>query len=243
MRPAMTKQQEELTAGENTSRFELYKKLAVGKQSYAKLFYYELCLLLFGNLPGLPGLGLRSLFYPYLFQACGKKTAFGKSMVIRNPNQCKIGANVLIDDFTSLDIRGENSSIEISDFSIIGRFTTLAAKGGEIILAKGANIGSYCRIATNSKIEIGESSLIAAYCYIGPGNHQQGEAGKPLISQEMEIKGGVKIGAHTWIGARTTILDGVSIGDNAIIGAHSFVKDDIPSGAVAFGSPAKIVKT
>ena len=63
----------------------------------------------------------------------------------------------------------------------------------------------------------------------------------PLISQPMEIKGGVSIGAHAWLGARVTIMDGVKIGEHAVVGAHFFVKDDVPDYAVVVGTPAKIV--
>jgi len=58
----------------------------------------------------------------------------------------------------------------------------------------------------------------------------------------MDKRGGVRIGAHSWIGTRTTIVDGVTIGDHAIIGAHSLVNKDVPAGAVAYGSPAKVVR-
>jgi acetyltransferase-like isoleucine patch superfamily enzyme len=57
----------------------------------------------------------------------------------------------------------------------------------------------------------------------------------------MEIKGGVSIGSHAWLGARVTIMDGVKIGEHAVVGAHSFVKDDVPDYAVVVGAPAKIV--
>jgi acetyltransferase-like isoleucine patch superfamily enzyme len=58
----------------------------------------------------------------------------------------------------------------------------------------------------------------------------------------MEIKGGVSIGEHSWLGARVTILDGVTIGKHAIIGAHSLVKEDVPDWGVAVGCPARVVK-
>jgi acetyltransferase-like isoleucine patch superfamily enzyme len=241
-KPAMTPQQEEFTSARNSSRLELYKKLAVGNKNYAFLAYYEIALLLSGNLPGLLGLGARSIFYPHLFKFCGKKVAFGKNLVLRNSSQITLGSNILFDDFAALDVRGDNAGIAIEDFVTVGRFTTLAAKHGHIKLSKGVNIGSYCRIATNSKVEIGESTLVAAYSYIGPGNHTQSNEDAPLITQPMDIKGGVKIGSNAWIGARATILDGVTIGDKAIVGAHSLVKDDVPPGCVVAGSPAKIIK-
>lgn len=241
-KPAMTPQQALLTE-ERGSALAIYKDIAVGKRtSLAAWVYYEFCTTVLSGLPGLLGFGTRAVAYPALFAACGPKPAIGRGVLLRNPGSISIGKKLLLDDYAVLDARGEDASICVGDFVSIGRFTTIAAKNAQIMLGRGCNLGSYCRIASQSKIEIGESALIAAYCYIGPGNHQSADAETPLISREMEIKGGVKIGAHAWIGARSTILDGVTIGDGAIVGAHSLVLSDVPAGAVAVGSPARIIR-
>lgn len=240
-KPAMTPQQAELAAGRR-SALDLYREIAVGKRGMADLIYYEVVTTLLANLPGLAGLGLRSKLYRPMFAVCGKRPAFGRSMTVRNPAAIRIGDKLLADDFSVLDARGNGAAIEIGDYVSIGRFTTIAAKGGTIELSRGVNIGSYSRIATQSRVEIGESTLVAAFCYIGPGNHQAGDDDVPLIAREMEIKGGVRIGRNCWIGARATILDGVTIGDNAVVGAHSLVRENVPSGATVVGAPARLVK-
>jgi acetyltransferase-like isoleucine patch superfamily enzyme len=38
------------------------------------------------------------------------------------------------------------------------------------------------------------------------------------------------------------VVSGVTIGDGAVIGANSVVTRDVPSGAVAAGSPARVIK-
>ena len=101
----------------------------------------------------------------------------------------------------------------------------------------------FAELLHNQKLKLEKSTLIAAYAYIGPGNHQIGDEDTPLISQEMENKGGVEIGEYAWIGTRATILDGVKIGARAIVGAHSLVKDDVPEGAIVVGTPAKVIGT
>ncbi|MBN8548819.1 MAG: acyltransferase [Deltaproteobacteria bacterium] len=239
--PSMSPQQAKLTDSQ-VSGFALYKNFVVGRASLAFFAYYELVTLLFSGLPGLLGFAARSLSYPCLFKRCGKRPAFGRGVVLRGPQSISLGAKNLVDDYAVLDVRGEGAEIVSGDFVSIGRFSTIAAKGGQILLGNAVNVGSYCRIATQSKVEIGESVLVAAYCYIGSGNHQVGDDSTPLIEREMEIKGGVKIGAHAWIGAHSTILDGVTIGERAIIGAHSLVKESIPADCVAVGSPAKVIK-
>ncbi len=242
MKPAMTRQQAEFS-DPSKSAFAVYRELAVGDASLVFLSWYEISQLLCSNLSGLLGFGLRTLLYPSLFAACGKRPAFGRGVMIRNPKCISLGSKVLVDDYAALDVRGNDASLSIGDHVSIGRFTTIAAKGGHIKIGNGVNIGSYCRIATQSSIVLGESTLVAAYSYIGPGNHQPGDESMPLISREMEIKGGVSIGAHAWVGAQSLILDGVTIGERAIVGAHSLVKRDVPAGAVAIGVPARVVGT
>ena len=240
-KPAMTAQQAKFTGG--GSAIATYKELSVGKSSWAFFIYNEVIQLLFSNLAGFFGFGFRGVLYPSLFKSCGKRPAIGRGVLLRNPGNIELGNKVILDDNSVLDSRGDAGQISIGDYVSIGRFSTVAAKEGSISLEDGVNIGSFCRIATQSKVRIGKSTLVAAYAYIGPGNHQIGDEDTPLISQDMENKGGVEIGEYAWIGTRATILDGVKIGARAIIGAHSLVKDDVPEGAIVVGTPAKVIGT
>ena len=58
-----------------------------------------------------------------------------------------------------------------------------------------------------------------------------------------KIAGGVKIGERTTIGIGAIILDDVEIGENTIVGAGSLVTKSIPSNVIAYGSPAKIIRS
>jgi carbonic anhydrase/acetyltransferase-like protein (isoleucine patch superfamily) len=237
----MTPQQRHLS-DEKSSKFERYKDFSVGKSaSFKEFFLYELIYSIFSAIPGGIGFAARGCLYRYIFNRMESGCAIGRGVSLRGTKKISLAKNILIDDYAALEARGEQAKIELAEHVTIGRLTTIVSKDGDIKLAPSVNIGSYCRIATQSKIEIGPSTLIAAYTYVGPGNHQRDKEGdKPLISQAMEIKGGVKIGSNCWIGAHTTIMDGVIIGDGAIIGAHSFIKEDVPSGATVFGVPGQI---
>jgi acetyltransferase-like isoleucine patch superfamily enzyme len=239
--PAMTPQQAALSDLKR-SGLAAYRELAVGSAGWGSCIFNEVIQGAFGWIPGLAGFALRSLLYPLLFKRCGKRPAIGRGGLIRVPGQITLGSGILIDDYVALDVRGPQAAIDLGDRVSIGRFSTIAAKYGAITLSAGANIGSYCRVATNSRVFIGESVLVGAYCYIGPGNHTEGEGGEPLIAQPMDIRGGVEIGDHAWLGARVTVLDGVKIGRHAIIGAHSLVTKDVPDWGVAVGAPARVVK-
>lgn len=225
----------------STGAFSLYKSLSVGeKGSWIGLVGYELYQHFCSDVSGIVGYGLRSLVLPVLLGE-SKRPVIGKGVLIRRPGQIYLKRKVFVDDFAALDVRGVGS-IHVGAHAFIGRFSSVVAKEADVLIGDGVNIGTNCRIASQSKITIGASTLIAAYCYIGPGNHQRGDSGQALIEQDMEIKGGVTIGSNCWIGARATILDGVTIGDNAIVGAHSLVRESVPAGAVVAGTPARIIR-
>lgn len=246
---AMTPQQRRFTS---QTSLDTYRQLVVGERGWFYLLGFELYSLLLSGLPSLVGLVARRAVLPFFLAAARGKAVIGRGVSIRGPQRIRFGRHVLVDDYVSIDARVEpgdpdESGVYFGNNVVVGRQSIVVAKRGQIHLGDGCNVGSQCRIATQSKIEIGESVLIAAYVYVGPGNHQieaaSGEdAEKPLIEREMEIKGGVRIGAHSWIGTRATILDGVTIGREAIIGAHSLVTSDVPDRAIVAGTPARLIR-
>jgi len=51
------------------------------------------------------------------------------------------------------------------------------------------------------------------------------------------------IGRNCFIGTRATILPGVTVGDNCIVAAGAVVNTDLPSGTIAAGNPARVVRS
>ena len=95
-------------------------------------------------------------------------------------------------------------------------------------------------ILDTSRVDLGENCFIAPGCVLACAGHaldpsQRGDG----ISTSKPIT----IGKNVWIGANCTICPGVSIGDNTVIGAGSVVTKDIPSGVVAVGNPARVLRT
>jgi len=60
---------------------------------------------------------------------------------------------------------------------------------------------------------------------------------------DLDVIAPIEVGNNVFIGARSILLPGVKIGDNCVIGAGSVVRGEIPSGTVAAGVPAKVVKS
>lgn len=59
----------------------------------------------------------------------------------------------------------------------------------------------------------------------------------------MNVYAPINIGNRIFIGNRAILMPGVTIGDDSIIGAGSLVNKDIPSGSVAAGVPARIIRS
>tara|TARA_R110000868_G_scaffold30953_3_gene113864 strand:+ start:10827 stop:11672 length:846 start_codon:yes stop_codon:yes gene_type:complete len=52
----------------------------------------------------------------------------------------------------------------------------------------------------------------------------------------------VSIGNNVWLPARSILLPGANIGNNVVIGTGSVITKDIPDGALAMGTPCKVIK-
>ena len=88
-----------------------------------------------------------------------------------------------------------------------------------------AKIGSNNILHSGTIIE--HDCLINDFVNIGPG---------------VTLAGGVEIGNRSYIYTGVKIAPRVKIGYDTIIGAGSLVLKDLPSGVIAFGSPAKIMR-
>lgn len=89
------------------------------------------------------------------------------------------------------------------------------------------------------EIRFGDRVMIAPQVTIattGHPVHADLRAGGTQFSQP------VTVGDDVWIGSNAVVLPGVSIGAGTVVGAGSVVTRSVPSGVVAAGSPARIVR-
>jgi acetyltransferase-like isoleucine patch superfamily enzyme len=98
-----------------------------------------------------------------------------------------------------------------------------------------SSFGENAGIYVHADILIGENFVAAPGLTINNGTHDvttmEGR-GEPLT-----------IGDRVWCGVNVTILAGARIGDDCVIGANSLVMSEIPTGSLAVGSPARVIRS
>ena len=156
-----------------------------------------------------------------------------------NARNIRIEENVSING--DIDIRNrENGKINISrDVSIDTNSRFVVANNAILNIGPGCRIGPYSIFNCGEDISIGRDCIFGGYCYFQSSNHgiKKGE----LIKNQTHTYGKISIGEGVWIGAHVKILAGTFIGDGAVIGANAVVTKNIPSNAIAVGTPARVI--
>ena len=71
----------------------------------------------------------------------------GKGVTIRHPKKIRLGAGVMIDDYSVLDAKGEaNRGIVVGTNVLIGRNAVLSCKDGDLSIGDNTNIAANCLI-------------------------------------------------------------------------------------------------
>ena len=111
----------------------------------------------------------------------------------------------------------------ISKYAKIGR--GVVAVAGSIINS-GAEIGDHCII--NTKASVGHDVSMLDFSSIAPG---------------VTLGGNVKLGELSAISMGSVVRKNVTIGNNTVVGSSSYVHNDLKSNILAYGIPAKIIRS
>jgi serine acetyltransferase len=98
------------------------------------------------------------------------------------------------------------------------------------------HIGMYCFINTARPVYIGDEVGLGTRTML----YTHG-AYSSVLKWFPVAFGEIHVGSYTWIPG-AVVTPGIRIGKNCVIGVNSLVNKDIPDGAFAAGSPAKIIK-
>lgn len=129
-------------------------------------------------------------------------------------------------------------TVRAKGFKLITAIHPMAAISSNAHIGAGTIIRSHTSIGPDT--QVGENCIfsygvnISHDCVVGDGVH---------ISSGVTVAGGVRIGRNAWIAIGANVIDNRTIGENALIGAGSTVVRDIPNDVVAYGSPAKVIRS
>lgn len=88
-------------------------------------------------------------------------------------------------------------------------------------------------VTIGDDVQIGPNvQLLTATHPLEPGARKdKWEAAEPIV-----------IGDNVWLGGGVIVCPGVTIGADTVVGAGSVVTRDLPSGVIAVGSPARVIR-
>ena len=102
---------------------------------------------------------------------------------------------------------------------------------GSIVLA-GAVVSNACilgrGVLLGSNSSVDHEGLLGDFASLAPG---------------ATVAGTVQIGARTALGVGANVVHRVSIGADSVVGAGALALDDIPDRVVAYGVPARVIRT
>ncbi len=159
-------------------------------------------------------------FKPDDLRKIGENVIFEDGVLVFHPENIELGSNIYVGHNSILKGYHQNT-MAIGDNTWIGQACFFHSAGG-ITIGSNVGIGPCVKILTSKHAEEGIE--------------------KPIIFSTIEF-GEVVIGDDSDIGIGSIILPGVRIGRGAQIGAGSVVTKDVPDHTVAFGSPARIVRS
>src|SRR5580704_1614951 len=94
------------------------------------------------------------------------------------------------------------------------------------VVNSNASVGSFCIVNTRASVD--HDSHLDDFASIGPG---------------ATLAGNVRVGAYTVICLQACVAEKVSIGSHTVVGAGSVVLSDLPDGVLAYGTPARVVRS
>lgn len=224
------------------SQLQLYiQRQAASLRTY---LLEQVVITLFGWIPTIVGVGLRSLAYRLILRMDGTaaiedgvRLRFASNVRLGHgayldhgvylhacPNGISIGSNTLVMHGSVLHVynfRGlPHSGIRIGRDSLIGEMNVIRGQGG---------------------ITIGDRVYTSPLVQMLAVNHLFDDPTRPFVEQGITARG-IVVEDDVWIGGGAIITDGVRIGRGSVVAAGSVVTKDVPPHMVVAGVPARVVR-
>jgi sugar O-acyltransferase (sialic acid O-acetyltransferase NeuD family) len=131
---------------------------------------------------------------------------------------------------------------------------------GAELVAAGLILGQavHARATVASDVRIGGGTVVMAGAVVNPNatlgenvivntcasvDHDCALGSAVHVSPGGRLAGGARVGDEAWIGLGAIVLEGRSVGERTIVGAGAVVTRDLPPDVVAYGVPAKVIRS
>jgi acetyltransferase-like isoleucine patch superfamily enzyme len=111
--------------------------------------------------------------------------------------------------------------------------------GAAVVIGDGARLGERCVVAAHERVEIGPAARLGDEVVLIDFDHDVGDVERPVREQPL-LTAPVVIGPRAVVGTAAGVLRGVTVGEGARVGVRSVVTHDVPPGARAEGTPARV---
>jgi len=145
-------------------------------------------------------------------------------------------AHVAIGDNKQRELKA--SLLKEMGFGLISAIHPFTSVARNVSVGEGAAILPGTVI--NPNVKVGGGTILNLNSLIG---HDSEIGSFVHLSVQAACGANVTVGDGSFIGMGSTVVSGIKIGANAYIGAGSLVTKDIPNDVLAFGAPARIVRS
>jgi acetyltransferase-like isoleucine patch superfamily enzyme len=199
---------------------------------------------LFGWMPTIIGIGIRSVVYRLILKMEGA-AAIEHGVRLRFADGIKLGRRAYLDHGVYLHACpngiqiGANSLVMHGAVLHVYNFRDLPHAG--IRIGRDCLIGEYSVIRGQGGVTIGDRVYTSPYTQIIAVNHVFDDPTKSFTEQGITAQG-IEIDNDVWLGAGAIVTDGVRIGQGAVVAAGAVVTQDVPPHHVVGGVPARPIK-
>jgi acetyltransferase-like isoleucine patch superfamily enzyme len=111
--------------------------------------------------------------------------------------------------------------------------------GAAVVIGADARLGERCVVAAHERVEIGAGARLGDEVVLIDFDHDVGDVERPVREQPL-LTAPVVIGPRAVVGTAAGVLRGATVGEGARVGVRSVVTHDVPPGARAEGTPARV---
>lgn len=220
--------------------------LYVRRQADNWLLYLweQLIIVLFGWVPTVVGITLRSIFYRLILRIRGN-AAIENNVRLRFANRVSLASGVYIDQGVYLHACpqgisiGENTILMHHSVLHVYNFRDLPHAG--ITIGRDCLIGEFSVLRGQGGITIGDRVYTSPFSQLIAVNHRFDDPATPFTLQGITAEG-IVVEDDVWIGSAVVITDGVRVGKGAVIAAGAVVTRDVPPHTVVGGVPARVLR-